>query len=70
MTIIIESASYVLRQNILPLESHPGEFHVQFTSQLLHAKNPEEQRTVCCFTGDGDTLRAMRYGIDQALGDS
>lgn len=67
MTELIKTGDYTLHATVTPLTRPAGHFHLKFTSQLNTAKNPDESRTVFQFTGGGESLRALRDTINEAL---
>jgi hypothetical protein len=66
----LRAGDYILSADIQPLDRPSGQYHLVFRTQLLSAKVPSEQLTAFSFTGDAQSLLALRDLIDLALQES
>ena len=66
-TNISETSDFLRAVEIAPIAAQPGTWHVQFSSQLRTANNPQEwQRNFALILGE-DGVRALRDALDAKL---
>jgi hypothetical protein len=66
-TRITHAGDFVRQVELQPIAAQPGSFHLQFSSQLTSARNPEEWQTNFALVLQRDELEALREVITAAL---
>jgi hypothetical protein len=64
---ITHAGDFVREVELLPIAAQPGSFHLQFSSQLSSARNPEEWQRNFGLVLQRDELETLRDLINAAL---
>ena len=65
--LITHAGDFVRQVELLPIAAQPGSFHLQFSSQLVSARNPEEWQRNFGLILKTSELEALRGLIAAAL---
>jgi len=66
-TKITNAVDFVRAVEIIPIAAQPGSWQVEFSSQLLSAKNPLEWQRNFAMSLQDSELRKLRDAMDEAL---